>query len=68
MRAGRVAGIDNSPGMIARARELAVGNLDLTFVEGDFLTVGFPTEGYDSICSVSAIHHMDFEAGPHPHA
>jgi hypothetical protein len=54
--------------MIARARELAVGNLDLTFVEGDFLTVGFPTEGYDSICSVSAIHHMDFEAGPHPHA
>lgn len=61
-RAKHVTGIDNSPQMIARAREHAAGNADLTFVEGDFLTVDVPVEGYDFICSVSTIHHMDFEA------
>ncbi|MFG1755516.1 class I SAM-dependent methyltransferase [Streptosporangium sandarakinum] len=35
---------------------------DLTFIEDDFLTADLPTAGYDFICSVSAIHHMDFEA------
>nr|WP_279588956.1 class I SAM-dependent methyltransferase [Amycolatopsis granulosa] len=58
-RAKRVTGIDSSPEMIARARELAEG--DLTFVEGDFLTADLAA-GYDFICSVSAIHHMDFAA------
>ncbi|TDC01668.1 class I SAM-dependent methyltransferase [Nonomuraea longispora] len=61
-RAKRVTGIDKSPPMIARARELAAGHQEVTFVEGDFLTAGLPAEGYDFICSVTAIHHMDFEA------
>lgn len=61
-RAKRVTGIDPSPQMIARAREEAAGHPDLTFVEDDFLTADLPTAGYDFICSVSAIHHMDFEA------
>ncbi|MEU4410970.1 class I SAM-dependent methyltransferase [Streptosporangium sp. NPDC023963] len=61
-RAERVTGIDSSPQMIARARELAPGPSDLTFVEGDFLTADLPAAGYDFICSVSAIHHMDFES------
>lgn len=61
-RAERVTGIDRSPVMIARARELATGYRDLSFVEGDFLTADLPGGGYDFICSVSAIHHMDFEA------
>ncbi|MCL3994587.1 class I SAM-dependent methyltransferase [Streptomyces lavenduligriseus] len=61
-RAERVTGIDKSPRMIAHARELAVGDPRLTFVEGDFLTADLPDEGYDFICSVTAIHHMDLEA------
>ncbi|MFI0367865.1 class I SAM-dependent methyltransferase [Actinomadura sp. 1N219] len=61
-RVERVTGIDSSPEMIARAREHAAGTQGLTFVEGDFLTADLPTAGYDFICSVSAIHHMDFEA------
>ncbi|MEV5739773.1 class I SAM-dependent methyltransferase [Microbispora rosea] len=61
-RAKRVTGVDRSPEMIARARELAAGRPELTFVEGDFLTAALPAEEYDFVCSVSAIHHMDFDA------
>ncbi|MBX6386614.1 MAG: class I SAM-dependent methyltransferase [Microbispora sp.] len=61
-RAKRVTGVDRSPEMIARARELSAGRPELTFVEGDFLTTVLPAEAYDFVCSVSAIHHMDFEA------
>ncbi|MBB4931084.1 SAM-dependent methyltransferase [Lipingzhangella halophila] len=60
-RAKRVTGIDNSPGMIARARVLAAGYPELTLIEGDFRTADLPAEGFDFVCSVSTIHHMDFE-------
>ncbi|WP_189763259.1 class I SAM-dependent methyltransferase [Streptomyces xanthochromogenes] len=61
-RAKAVTGIDKSPEMIARARQLATARGDLTFVEGDFLTADLPTGGFDFICSVTTVHHMDFEA------
>ncbi|MBO8195895.1 class I SAM-dependent methyltransferase [Streptomyces oryzae] len=61
-RAERVTGVDSSPHMVSRARELAAGHQGLTFVEGDFLTAALPTAGFDFICSVSTVHHMDFEA------
>ncbi|MFC9932182.1 class I SAM-dependent methyltransferase [Streptomyces sp. NPDC127190] len=61
-RAKRVTGIDTSPDMIACARESAAGNPQLAFVEGDFLTVELPGVEYDFVCSVTTIHHMDFEA------
>ncbi|MFI7504153.1 class I SAM-dependent methyltransferase [Streptomyces sp. NPDC049687] len=61
-RAKRVTGVDSSSEMIARARGLAAGHAELLFVQGDFLTVELPAAGYDFICSVTAIHHMDFEA------
>ncbi len=57
-----VVGIDKSPEMIACARELATGFPEVTFFEADFLTADLPAEGYDFICSVTTIHHMDFEA------
>ncbi|MFG2722010.1 class I SAM-dependent methyltransferase [Streptomyces sp. NPDC048416] len=63
-RAERVTGIDRSPEMIACARELAADcrDLGLTFVEDDFLAADLPVGGYDFICSVTTIHHMDFES------
>ncbi|MFC8720452.1 class I SAM-dependent methyltransferase [Kitasatospora sp. NPDC057198] len=61
-RAARVTGIDSSPGMIAEARRRAAGRLGADFLEGDFLTAELPAEGYDFICSVTAVHHMDFTA------
>jgi SAM-dependent methyltransferase len=61
-RAKRVTGIDKSPEMIACSRELAVGHPNLTFIEGDFLTTDLPAGGFDFICSVTTVHHMDFEA------
>ncbi len=60
--AKRVTGVDSSAVMIARARELAADRPEPTFIEGDFLTVDLPAAGFDFICSVTAIHHMDFEA------
>ncbi|MFI1200200.1 class I SAM-dependent methyltransferase [Streptomyces sp. NPDC020883] len=61
-RAEHVTGMDKSPEMIARARELAADHQDLAFVEGDFLAADLPAAGYDFVCSVTAIHHMDFAA------
>lgn len=61
-RAKLVTGIDKSPEMIARARESAAGHPQLAFIEGDFLTAELPGASYDFICSVTAIHHTDFEA------
>ncbi|MCK7622324.1 class I SAM-dependent methyltransferase [Streptomyces sp. RS10V-4] len=61
-RARHVTGIDSSPGMIARAREQSGGDPALTFLEGDFLTAELPHHAYDFICSVTAVHHMDFAA------
>ncbi|GGL03056.1 class I SAM-dependent methyltransferase [Streptomyces flaveus] len=61
-RAKRVTGIDKLRQMISRARELSGGHPGLTFIEGDFLTTGLPTAGYDFICSVATVHHMDFQA------
>ncbi|MER5490904.1 class I SAM-dependent methyltransferase [Streptomyces sp. NPDC002490] len=61
-RARRVTGIDASPEMIARSRDRAGGRPGLAFVEGDFLTADLPAAGYDFVCSVTAVHHMDFAA------
>ncbi|MFH9351988.1 class I SAM-dependent methyltransferase [Kitasatospora sp. NPDC017646] len=56
-RCGRVVGVDSSREMVARARALYA---EPTFVEGDFLTVDLPAEGFGFVCSVTAVHHMDF--------
>ncbi|CAM5258603.1 Ubiquinone biosynthesis O-methyltransferase, mitochondrial [Streptomyces xanthochromogenes] len=61
-RAKHVTGIDKSPDMIACAREYAACHPQLTFIEGDLLTAELPAAAYDFVCSVTTIHHMDFEA------
>jgi SAM-dependent methyltransferase len=59
--AKRVAGVDKSPEMIARARA-GPRTPDLVFIEGDFFTADLPAAHYDFICSVTTIHHLDHEA------
>ncbi|MFI8852111.1 class I SAM-dependent methyltransferase [Streptomyces sp. NPDC053499] len=61
-RAERVTGIDSSARMVSRARDLAGDQPGLTFVQGDFLAAGLPAGGFDFVCSVSTVHHTDFEA------
>ncbi|MFH8623567.1 class I SAM-dependent methyltransferase [Streptomyces vietnamensis] len=61
-RARHVTGIDLSPDMIARARGSSGGRPEPAFVEGDFLTADLPAEGYDFICSVTTVHHVDLGA------
>ncbi|MFI1655797.1 class I SAM-dependent methyltransferase [Streptomyces sp. NPDC020472] len=61
-RARRVTGIDLSPHMIDRARRDAGGHPGIAFVQGDFLTADLPATGYDFICSVTTVHHVDFRA------
>lgn len=58
-RVRHVTGIDLSAEMIARAREKGT---DATFIEGDFLRHPLPEAAYDLVCSVTVVHHMDFEA------
>jgi SAM-dependent methyltransferase len=62
-RALHVTGIDRSPEMIGRARALAAGIENLDFVEAGLPEHELPEAHYDFVCSVAAIHHMDFVAG-----
>ncbi|MFC7728409.1 class I SAM-dependent methyltransferase [Actinomadura keratinilytica] len=61
-RAEHVTGVDASAEMVARARELSAGLDNVEFVEADFLDYDVPRERFDFVCSVAAIHHMDFTA------
>lgn len=64
-RSGRqVVGIDLSPVMIERAR--AVTPLfDVTFIEGDFLSVDVGRRPFDCVVSAAALHHMQADAALH---
>ncbi|MEV5750621.1 class I SAM-dependent methyltransferase [Actinoallomurus sp. NPDC052308] len=61
-RAGRVTGVDRSAEMIEQARARADRSAPgaMEFVAADFLRHPFPEGAYDLVCSVAAIHHMDF--------
>ncbi|GAA4623736.1 class I SAM-dependent methyltransferase [Actinoallomurus vinaceus] len=63
-RARHVTGVDLSAEMIEQARERAADSSasgTMEFVQADFLRHPFPEGAYDFVCSVAAIHHMDFE-------
>jgi SAM-dependent methyltransferase len=57
----RVTGMDLSPEMVSRARKSSAGLPGVRFLEGDFLTLDDGVR-YDFVCSVAAVHHMDFAA------
>jgi SAM-dependent methyltransferase len=59
-RAARVTGLDRSAEMIARARRLSDGIGNVGFVAAGLLEHDLPADHYDFVCSVAAIHHMDF--------
>ncbi|WP_405724194.1 class I SAM-dependent methyltransferase [Streptomyces sp. NBC_01537] len=61
-RAKQVTGVDPSPRMIELARSLGAEAPNTAYAEADFLTCELPEAGYDFVCSVTAIHHMDFTA------
>jgi ubiquinone/menaquinone biosynthesis C-methylase UbiE len=64
--AERVVGVDLSEEMIAQARErIGGGAQDIELLRGDFVAAveqGYVTGPFDFVCSVTAIHHMGFEA------
>lgn len=64
-RAPRVVGIDLDAGMVEQARR-RVGGEDVELIRGDFLAAvrgGLLVPGsFDFVCSVTVIHHMDFDA------
>ncbi|MFC5754067.1 class I SAM-dependent methyltransferase [Actinomadura rugatobispora] len=61
-RSGQVTGLDRSAGMVAAAREASGHLANVGFVEADLLSHDLPREGYDFVCSVATVHHMDFGA------
>jgi SAM-dependent methyltransferase len=61
-RAKQVTGVDPSSRMIELARSLGAEAPNTAYAEADFLTCELPDAGYDFVCSVTAIHHMDFTA------
>ena len=56
-RAGHVDAVDLDAGVVAEAARLhpATG---LTFAAGDFLALALPSESYDAVASIAALHHM----------
>lgn len=62
-RAAHVTGIDRSPDMILKAKTLSAGIGNVDFVEAGLPEYDLPEEHYDFVCSVAAIHHMDFTKG-----
>ncbi|MFC4050104.1 class I SAM-dependent methyltransferase [Actinomadura syzygii] len=62
-RAAHVTGIDRSPDMILKAKTLSAGIGNVDFVESGLLEYDLPEDHYDFVCSVAAIHHMDFAKG-----
>ncbi|GAA4237745.1 class I SAM-dependent methyltransferase [Actinomadura meridiana] len=62
-RALHITGIDRSAEMISTARSLSAGIDNVDFVETGLLEHDLPEARYDLVCSVAAIHHMDFVKG-----
>ncbi|NYE13300.1 class I SAM-dependent methyltransferase [Actinomadura citrea] len=62
-RATHVTGLDRSPDMVAEAARSSRGAGNVDFVEAGLLEYDLPEDFYDFVCSVAAIHHMDFAKG-----
>jgi 2-polyprenyl-3-methyl-5-hydroxy-6-metoxy-1,4-benzoquinol methylase len=56
----QVVGVDISPRMIQRARS-DNSSSNVSFIEGDFMTVGFDGQLFDCVISAAAVHHMSYQ-------
>jgi len=59
--AARATGIDMTPAMLARARELTAGLANVRFDHGDVLPLPYPDASFSIVVSRFAFHHF-----PHP--
>jgi len=59
--AGRVIGLDRDAPTLARARAIPTPGVD--WVLGDLLRAPFPSDRFDFVASVAALHHVDTVAG-----
>lgn len=60
-RAGSVIGVDPDPASIRAAREQSAGHANVSFMEGDFLSVPLAEGGLDFVSAVASLHHMPIE-------
>jgi SAM-dependent methyltransferase len=60
-RAESVLALDLSPAMIRRAQECSTDMDNIHYVVADVMTYDLPTDQFDCIVSVAALHHMDLE-------
>ena len=56
-KAGHVDGLDNNPGMLSKAKELAL-NLDISWIISDVCGSGLPSGHYDAIISQHGFHYF----------
>ena len=59
-RSERVLGIDLSPNMIRLARKRS-SHPNITYLEADATTWGWPRGRFDGIASIATLHHLPFE-------
>lgn len=58
--AGQVDALDADGDVLAEASRLH-SSARISFREGDFLEMRLPSDTYDVVTSIAALHHMDFE-------
>jgi ubiquinone/menaquinone biosynthesis C-methylase UbiE len=58
--ADQVDALDADRDVLAQASRLH-SSARIRFREGDFLEMGLPSDTYDVVTSIAALHHMDFE-------
>jgi ubiquinone/menaquinone biosynthesis C-methylase UbiE len=59
----RAVGVDLSPAMVARARELAAGIANAEFVEGDSEQLPFADREFTAVLCTTSMHHYPDRAG-----
>ncbi len=57
-RAGRLVGVDQSEGMLAKARELTAGDDNITYLAGTAESLPFGDAEFDIVTSCIAFHHF----------
>lgn len=62
-RARAVHAIDLSPEMIAQAATPHPASRNVTWIEGDVLTLDLPIRGYDVVTAIASVHHMPLDRG-----